>query len=178
MNEQIYPLTLYFDSSCPLCSTEMGELKRRDAQGMLIFADIFAPGFTCPLPGVQQQDLLRLMHARRADGQVVTGVEAFRLAYAGIGVHWVDFVTRLPLLKQLAEWGYPVLARNRYKLPGKLGRLAFLPMDWLGRCSSNRLSQPLQSWMQQCMQSAAARRSAKARCSEAGCELPPRQPKD
>ena len=76
MNEHdIYPLTLYFDSQCPMCRTEMQQLQARDANGALRFVDICAPDFACPLPGVRQADLLRLMHARRADGQVVVGVE-------------------------------------------------------------------------------------------------------
>lgn len=157
MNEHsVYPLTLYFDSQCPMCRTEMQQLQARDAGGALRFVDICAPDFACPLPGVRQADLLRLMHAQRADGQVVVGVEAFRLAYAGIGLHWVDWLTRLPVLRQLAELGYPWIARHRYRLPASAGRWAFTPMGWLNR------------WAQQ----AAARRGAKARCDGQGCDLP------
>jgi hypothetical protein len=50
---------------------------------------------------------LALIHARRADGQVLKGVEVFRLAYEAVGLGWVSAAMRLPLLRPLAECGLP-----------------------------------------------------------------------
>ncbi|WCM94628.1 DUF393 domain-containing protein [Acidovorax sp. NCPPB 2350] len=112
-----YPLTLYYDSRCPLCMTEMGNLMRRDRAGLLRFADIWAPDFAGPPPGTTQQDLLTLIHAQDADGRVLRGVEVFRRAYEAVGMGWVTAATRWPVLGPLADRLYPVLARNRYRLP-------------------------------------------------------------
>jgi predicted DCC family thiol-disulfide oxidoreductase YuxK len=40
-----YPLTIYYDASCPLCATEMHALKRNDAAGVLELVDCSAPEF-------------------------------------------------------------------------------------------------------------------------------------
>src|SRR5262245_25248882 len=52
-----YPLTLFYDASCPVCALEMDHLRERDIEGRLIFVDIGAPGFDAAAP---------LIHALRA----------------------------------------------------------------------------------------------------------------
>ncbi len=114
--QALYPLTLYFDSRCQLCQAEMTNLRLRDRAGLLRFADVWAPGFEGP-PGTTHEQLLALIHARTADGRVLRGVEVFRRAYEAVGLGWVMAATRLPVLGPLADRLYPVLARNRYRLP-------------------------------------------------------------
>lgn len=121
----IYPLTLYYESACALCNAEMSNLMLRNTQGLLVFADVSAPGF-CALPeGASMADLLHLIHARRADGQLVRGVEVFRLAYEAVGLSWVTTALRLPVLGKLAERLYPTLARNRHRIPRVVASLLF-----------------------------------------------------
>lgn len=115
-SQAIYPLTLYYDSRCQLCKAEMTNLRLRNRAGLLRFADVWAPGFE-GLPGTTHEALLTLIHARTADGQVLRGVEVFRRAYEAVGLGWVTAATRLPVLGPLADHLYPVLARNRYRLP-------------------------------------------------------------
>ena len=125
MDPAIYPLTLYYESACPLCNAEMSNLMLRNTEGHLRFADVSAPGFADLPAGATMQDLLALIHARTADGRVLKGVEVFRLAYEAVGLGWVSGAMRLPLLRPLAEWAYPVLARNRHRIPRGLVRLMF-----------------------------------------------------
>lgn len=112
----IYPLTLYYDSRCPLCNAEMTNLRLRDRAGLLRFADVWSPGFAGP-PGATHEELLTVIHGTTADGRVLRGVEVFRRAYEAVGLGWVTAATRLPLVGALADRLYPVLARNRYRLP-------------------------------------------------------------
>jgi len=146
MDPAIYPLTLYYESACPLCNAEMSNLMLRNTEGHLRFADVSAPDFSGPPAGTTMQDLLELIHARRADGRVLKGVEVFRLAYEAVGLGWVSTAMRLPLLRPFAEWSYPVLARNRHRIPRGLVRLMF-------EGAVRR----------------AAERSAAARCDSASC---------
>lgn len=149
MNHTIYPLTVYYDSQCPLCTAEMDHLRMRNTAGHLLFADVWAPDFEGPPAGRTQQDLLTLIHARTADGRVVRGVEVFRLAYEAVGLGWVTSATRLPLVGPLADALYPVLARNRHRIPRSLVRLVFAPALQM-----------------------AARRAAARRCDDSGqCRL-------
>lgn len=120
-----YPLTLYYDSRCALCNAEMGNLMLRNTAELLRFADVWAPDFEGPPGACTQQDLLTLIHARQADGTVIRGVEVFRLAYEAVGLGWVTAATRWPLLGRLADACYPVLARNRHRIPPMVTRLVF-----------------------------------------------------
>lgn len=121
----IYPLTLYYESACPLCNAEMTNLMLRNTEGQLRFVDVSAPGFTDLPAGTAMHDLLDLIHARTAGGRVIKGVEVFRLAYQAVGLGWVSFAIRLPVLGRLADWSYPLLARNRHRIPRRLVSLLF-----------------------------------------------------
>lgn len=103
----IYPLTLYYESACPLCNAEMSNLMLRNQGGQLRFADVSAPGFADVPEGATMQDLLALIHARTADGRLIKGVEVFELAYRAVGLDWISAALRLPVLRPLADWGYP-----------------------------------------------------------------------
>ena len=113
----VFPLTIYYESQCPLCDAEMTNLRLRDSRGLLRFSDVCAPGFDDVPPGASYDDLLECIHARRADGAVVKGVEVFRLAYHAVGMSWVAALTRVPLLRGLCDRLYPVIARNRHRFP-------------------------------------------------------------
>jgi len=116
MDDAIYPLTLYYNSRCPMCLAEIQNLMLRNEQGKLIFADIHAEGFIAP-QGYSQQRLLERIHAKRADGQIIHSLEVFRTAYAAVGLRWVAAFTRWPLLGRFMDWFYPIFARNRHRLP-------------------------------------------------------------
>ncbi|MFN4121109.1 thiol-disulfide oxidoreductase DCC family protein [Acidovorax sp.] len=119
-----YPVTLFYDSACPLCDTEMHNLMLRNQSGQLRFEDVQAPGFACP-DGVTREALLTRMHARTADGQWLSGVPAFEMAYAAVGLGWVMAPARIPLLRAAMDALYPVVARNRYRAPAWLVRMFF-----------------------------------------------------
>ena len=120
-----YPLTLYYESACPLCNAEMSNLMLRNTEGQLRFTDVSAPAFNDVPAGTTMQDLLDLIHARTADGRVIKGVEVFRLAYGAVGLKGISSAIRLPVLGPLAEWAYPLLARNRHRIPRRLVALLF-----------------------------------------------------
>jgi len=120
MNNTIYPLTLYYESACPLCNAEMANLRLRDTKGLLRFIDVSAPGFDACPPGTALDDLLALIHGQTADGRVLKGVEVFRLAYSAVGIPQVAALTRLPGIAPLSERVYALIARNRHRLPRKL----------------------------------------------------------
>jgi predicted DCC family thiol-disulfide oxidoreductase YuxK len=125
MNDTTYPLTLYYESACALCNGEMSNLMLRNTEGKLRFVDVSAPGFDSPPPGTTLDDLLELIHAQKADGSVVRGVEVFRLAYRAVGLDWVVAPTDWLLLGGLADRAYPWIARNRHRIPRRLTHLLF-----------------------------------------------------
>lgn len=150
----IYPLTLYYDASCPMCNGEMQNLMLRNTDDLLRFVDASAPSFSAFPPGTDRAALMALMHAQRADGQVVHGIEALRLAYQAAGLGWVARVMDAPLIRPLGDWLYPIVARNRYRVPRPISRL-----------------------FETTLRRAAERRGGASPCRDGACDLPDR-PKD
>jgi len=124
MNDTIYPLTLYFDASCPLCRREMNFLVARDRRCRLRLLDVSAAGFHNDT-GIPVATLMARMHARRGDGALVSGVEVFRLAYEAVGLAWVVRPLRTPGLAHLFEQLYRLVARHRNRAPHWLSSALF-----------------------------------------------------
>ena len=121
----VYPLTLYYDASCPMCKAEMHNLMLRNQRELLVFVDVTAPGFDAQPLGVSPQDLMTLIHARRADGALVRGVDVFRLAYVAAGLPWVSALVSLPVVGPVTDALYPWVARFRNQIPRWLTRALF-----------------------------------------------------
>src|SRR5438105_2981968 len=124
-----WPFKLLYDGDCPMCSREARWLQRWDRHGRLAVEDITAAAFDPAKYGLTREQVAGVLHGVRPDGQVVSRMEAFRQAYAAIGLGWLTRPTGWPILRQVCDFAYLVFARNR----GRLGRL-------LGgrRCESGR----------------------------------------
>ncbi|MDQ0032523.1 putative DCC family thiol-disulfide oxidoreductase YuxK [Variovorax boronicumulans] len=110
-----YPLTVYYDATCPLCVAEMGAMRARDAAGRLNLVDCSPPGFAAgPAP---REALMTAMHAVDASGRVLSGVAAIRACRAAVGMPAGGALLDLPIVGALADRAYALLARNRYRLP-------------------------------------------------------------
>jgi len=118
MNHANYPLTLFYDAACPVCSLEMDHLRSRDVAGKLIFIDIAAPGFDAAPYGATAADVDGEIHGLRPDGTMLRGVEVLRLAYAAVGLGWVLRPTGWAPLKPLFDVGYRAFARHRRAISG------------------------------------------------------------
>ena len=109
----IYPLTLLYDAACPVCALEMDHLRARNDAGRLVFVDISAPGFDPTPYGACLDAMNAEIHALRADGQLMKGVQVLRLAYEAVGLGWVMRPAAWGPLRGPAEVAYRVFARNR-----------------------------------------------------------------
>jgi predicted DCC family thiol-disulfide oxidoreductase YuxK len=113
MARAIYPLTLFYDAACPVCSLEMDHLRARSRDGRLVFVDISAPGFDAEHYGVSTADMDAEIHGLAADGSMLRGVEVLRLAYDAAGLGWVLRPTGWAPLRPLFDADYRVFARHR-----------------------------------------------------------------
>ena len=114
------PFTLLIDGDCPLCKREAALLARLDkGAGRLCLIDISSPGFDASAYGTTQDAVMGHIHGVTPEGGLVTGMDAFRHAYAAVGLGWLLEWTRWPVLKQASDWAYNVFARHRLTLTGR-----------------------------------------------------------
>ncbi|NVM91244.1 putative DCC family thiol-disulfide oxidoreductase YuxK [Variovorax sp. SG517] len=110
-----YPLTVYFDASCAICSAEMGSLKARDTAGRLRMVDCSPATFSGgPAP---REALMAAIHVSDAEGRLRVGVPAIRICRTAVGLSSGSFLLDLPVVAPLADRAYALLARNRYRIP-------------------------------------------------------------
>ena len=103
--------TLYYDGRCPLCTKEMDRLEKLKNQ-QLQLADIHTLAPDQDLP--DKDTLLRTLHLRLPDGQLLTGADANVAAWQytrhGAWFRWL----RWPLIGSLVDQLYQAWARRRY----------------------------------------------------------------
>ncbi|KLV05561.1 hypothetical protein ABT56_11390 [Photobacterium aquae] len=109
-------LTLFFDSSCPLCTKEMHLLKQADSNNLIEIEDILASDFTQRYPDIDPVKANIILHGRLKDGRLLLGLDATAKAWALTGKKtWVQWF-RLPLIKPIADLGYKIFAKHRYRI--------------------------------------------------------------
>jgi len=107
-------LTLFYDSYCPLCATEMDQLRELDKQQRLRFEDIHAADFAERYPDIDPQAADRILHARYADGRMIYGLDVTHQAWKLVGKHRWIAILRWPVIRWFADIGYRFFARYRY----------------------------------------------------------------
>ncbi len=118
MNTEIsvqYPLTIFYDSSCPLCTREVTVLKQYDHADQLKLVDCSPKDFAA-VDGHTREAMMRLIHARDAAGQWLIGAPVFAAAYTASGFALVARMWGAERLQPM--WGvvYPWIANNRMLL--------------------------------------------------------------
>jgi len=134
-----FPLTVYYDASCPLCASEMHALAARDRQARLALVDCAGEDFDdrpFAADGVTRAAMLREIHARAADGRWLKGVDVFAAVYRVAGFPHLARLFASARLRPLWTRLYPWIARNRHRLP--LARV----YDSLARSGCGRCGDP------------------------------------
>ncbi len=123
--DTLFPLTVFYDGSCPVCSRKIAHYRALNRAGRLHFVDISAPSFDAGAWELDRPALLKAMHARDAAGRLYLGVEAFRVLWLGLpGPRYrrLSQLLGLPGLHLLAVLGYRIFARLRHLLPRRRPR--------------------------------------------------------
>ncbi|NOS98717.1 MAG: DUF393 domain-containing protein [Methylotenera sp.] len=114
MNKIAYPLTIYYDASCPLCAAEMHTIKETDFENKLILVDCSKNNFNepafCP---TSKAVMMERIHAVDATGQWISGVDVFAIAYSAGGFTKLSKLWGSKTLRPLLSRAYPLIADNR-----------------------------------------------------------------
>ena len=127
INTVQYPLTIFFDGSCPLCTREIALLTQFDDQQQLRVVDCSATDFA-PVEGHAREAMMALIHARDATGAWLIGAPVFAAAYRATGFASIASLWGSQRLQPMWSVVYPWIARNRMWL-SKLG--AIDGMTWV-----------------------------------------------
>ena len=124
-NAPAFPLTVFYDGACVVCSTEIEQYRRKDHAGRLVLVDISAPGFKPEPYSIDLQAFMYELHAIDQTGTVYTGIEAFRAIWQAFPASTLfgilGTVINLPVINPLARLCYRGFARIRGYLPKKSG---------------------------------------------------------
>ena len=116
-----FPLKVFYDGSCQICSAEMSHYMRKDHGGRLEFIDISDPGFNAHDYGISLDDFMYQMHAIDRRGNMYRGVDAFRAIWRAFpGSSWYGTLCTLtasPVVRPIARLAYRIFARFRGYLP-------------------------------------------------------------
>jgi len=124
-----YPLTVFFDGACGVCSKEMRHY-RKVADQRVRFVDISAVDFNAGLYGRSNDDFQRELHVCDVDGNFYTGVEAFRKLWEALPSPFyplLSLTVGLPGVNLAARTGYSIFARCRHLLPSNKENTCTLP---------------------------------------------------
>ena len=105
--------TMFFDSLCPVCSKEVVLLKKLDKKSKVDFIDIAGPDFEPEIYGLGMDDFIQSIRGLNHKGELIEGVEVFRVIYSELGFGWLINWSRLPVLNSLANAGYRAFAKIR-----------------------------------------------------------------
>ena len=123
MKSPRYPLKIFYDGACPLCSREVKHYHRQDRDGRLLLVDISSPEFDPQPYGILLEAFMYELHAIDQEGVVYRGVDAFRAiwqAFPDLTTYRVmGSVLALPVVNSVARLGYRAFARLRPYLPGR-----------------------------------------------------------
>jgi len=116
-----YPLRIFFDGSCSVCSSEMEAYRGKQHSGRLQFVDISASEFD-PIPyGITFDEFMYEMHAIDRKNHVFRGVDAFRAIWQAFPASsWYGVLGAMiafPGVHLLARATYWCFARLRKYLP-------------------------------------------------------------
>ena len=111
---------VFYDHSCPLCRLEMARLKQRDHLDRLRMIDISSAIFNPKIWGIELDVLNEKMHVRLPTGEWLIAMPAIRHVYQQVGLGWLWWPSRLPMMSSATNHFYNWFARNRHSVTSRL----------------------------------------------------------
>ena len=106
-------LTLFFDSTCPLCVAEMQALQSLNSSNLLIFEDIHSDQFCERFPYISQKDASDTFHGRYENVDMIFGLDVSIHAWNIVGKHkWIR-ILRAPGIRIISDIAYRFFAQHR-----------------------------------------------------------------
>ena len=114
-----YKLTFLYDGDCPLCIKETKFLKKKDTKRFINFVDISINYFPENFKNISYKKAMGNLHGILGSGEIIFGVDVLAYSYELVGLGWIYFPTKLPILSTFIRFLYKYWAKYRLKLTGR-----------------------------------------------------------
>ena len=112
---------LIYDGHCRFCISQATRLQRW-VRGRVRLESFRDSGVIARYPGLTEARCERALQLVEPDGRIHSGAEAvayaLRLRPLLAPIAWLY---QVPVLRQIVDWGYGTIARNRFRLQGRAG---------------------------------------------------------
>lgn len=107
-------LAVYYDGGCPVCAREIGFYRRRRGADRIRWVNLAQCADSELGADLSRERAQARLHARRADGKLVSGAQAFAALWQALpAFRLIGRVAALPGLVHGLEWGYRGFLRVR-----------------------------------------------------------------
>ncbi len=114
-----YKLTFLYDGGCPLCLRETNFLKTKDTKKFINFVDISINYIPENFENISYKQAMENLHGILGNGEIIFGVDVLTYSYELVGLGWIYFPTKLPILSVFTRFLYKYWAKYRLKLTGR-----------------------------------------------------------
>jgi predicted DCC family thiol-disulfide oxidoreductase YuxK len=113
-------MTMLYDGDCRFCTRSAHVIQRRFGRAGVALRNFQEAGALDAYPAITHDAAMKRMHVVLGDGSVHAGAAAAaRIAMTVPVVGWLAYLYYVPGLRQLADLGYALVARYRYRLLGR-----------------------------------------------------------
>lgn len=85
-------MIIFYDGNCPLCSTEMQQLKQADKHSLITIEDLNAADFSERYRHINKNQALTYLQAQLKNGELIYGLDVTYQAWKTVGKHrWLKF---------------------------------------------------------------------------------------
>jgi predicted DCC family thiol-disulfide oxidoreductase YuxK len=111
-------LQVYYDGLCKVCSFEIEHYKKQKGAENINFVDITLADFNAEKEGLNPLLVHKYLHAKNEEGQIVSGVETFRLIWQNLPKYnWAFQFSKNKLVSSSLNLGYQFFVQVRPYLP-------------------------------------------------------------
>ena len=112
-------LIFLYDGACPLCLRETNFLKGKDTNNLINFVDISENYNPANFKNISYKQAMANLHGILDGGEIIFGVDVLAYSYELVGLGWIYFPTKLPILSNFIRFLYKNWAKYRLKLTGR-----------------------------------------------------------
>ena len=114
-----YDLIFLFDGECPLCLKETNFLKNKDQLKKILFVDISNNYNPSNFNNITYDTAMKNLHGILRSGDTIKGIDVLAYSYELVGLGWIYYPVKFPLVSQLIRFAYKYWAKYRLKLTGR-----------------------------------------------------------